>query len=84
MYCCASVCPVLYLTLLYSVVVAQLQNSKDVVAQAQAVAGLAAQLGAGGAVGGGAASCSREQQRVDDYIISILTGVMKDEGYFCR
>jgi hypothetical protein len=62
----------------------QLQNSKDVVAQAQAVAGLAAQLGAGGAVGSGAAGRSREQQRVDDYIISILTGVMKDEGYFCR
>jgi hypothetical protein len=57
----------------------QLQNSKDVVAQAQAVAGLAAQLGAGSFTGR-----SREQGRVDDYIITILSQVMRDDSYFCR
>jgi hypothetical protein len=60
-----------------------LQNSKDAVAQAQAVAGLAAQLGSGSGSGS-----SREQQqqgsRVDDYIITILSQVMRDDGYFCR
>jgi hypothetical protein len=57
----------------------QLQNSKDVVAQAQSVAGLAAQLGAGSFTGR-----SREQGRVDDYIITILSQVMRDDSYFCR
>lgn len=66
-------------SVLYAVCV-QLQNSKDVVAQAQAVAGLAAQLGAGG----GGIGRGRDQARVDDYIITILAQVMRDDGYFCR
>jgi hypothetical protein len=66
--------------------VPQLQNSKDVVAQAQAVAGLAAQLGAGSDPSSSSSSStrSREQARVDDYIITILSGVMRDDSYFCR
>jgi hypothetical protein len=56
-----------------------------VVAQAQAVAGLAAQLGAGADPSGSSSSTrSREQARVDDYIITILSGVMRDDSYFCR
>jgi len=59
----------------------QLQNSKDVVAQAQAVAGLAAQLGAGSSSSSGTV---RSATKIDDYIISILADVMRDQRIFCR
>jgi hypothetical protein len=58
----------------------QLEHSKDVVAQAQAVAGLAAQLGAAAADG----SRTREQALLDEYILTILAGVMRNPGVFCR
>eukprot|EP00879_Flechtneria_rotunda_P028850 GHRR01031082.1.p1 GENE.GHRR01031082.1~~GHRR01031082.1.p1 ORF type:complete len:966 (+),score=503.48 GHRR01031082.1:166-3063(+) len=49
----------------------QLDHSKDVVAQAQAVAGLAAQLGS-------------NSTQLDDYIVTVLAGVMRNPGVFSR
>jgi hypothetical protein len=49
----------------------QLDHSKDVVAQAQAVVGLAGQLGSSSA-------------GIDGYIVTVLAGVMRNPAVFCR
>jgi hypothetical protein len=49
----------------------QLEHSKDVVAQAQAVVGLSGQLGS-------------SSQAMADYIATVLAGVMRNPAVFCR
>jgi hypothetical protein len=65
----------------------QLEHSKDVVAQGQAVAGLRAQLcgfkgsgvGSGGQVTGFYSAVGLEA-----YVVAVLAGVMKNPAIFCR